>query len=178
MLGNKADREAGAQSEYNKYLIEEGSRGGARKALEGYGYKGYESPYKSYFERFANEYLNGDGLTRGQEGQLARANEISNADMNAIMANRGGTIGGQLAMKQKLDEGLGRQRLQMKDENVGRGLSILELLDRLGRQENYNQNTAEMRYKELMSQNAANEAKVEEPKRSGGFLSSILNSIF
>jgi hypothetical protein len=164
ILGGARDAEAAAQAQYNNYLLDEGRRKAATKALDGYGYTPYESKYDSFFDQYIDQYLDG-GLTDAQEQQLEKASKVGASQVNTVMANRGGTIGGHLAMTQKLADDLAAQRLALSDENTQRGLSLASSRDQLNLQQWLKQQEAAMRYQELMAQYSPSEADVEAPKK-------------
>jgi hypothetical protein len=163
MTAASSNKQAEANKAYNDYLLSEGQKAGARNALDGYGYTSYTSPYQSFFDQYISQYLGGD-LTDGQKAQLETAGKEANANINTTMANRGGTIGGQLAMQQKTNKDLANQRLALLDSNADKGLNLAQTRDNFNMQNWLKEQESQMRYKELMAQYAPNEAEVDKPK--------------
>jgi len=122
----------------------------ARGYLSGYGYTPYQSPYESFFDQFINQYLSGD-LTAGQENQLARAGKEAMSNVSTTMANRGGTIGGHLAMTQKTNQDLTDKRLGLIDQNTQAGLGLAQNRDSFNLSQWLKGQESNMRYKELMA---------------------------
>jgi hypothetical protein len=152
-------------------------RKAAQGALEGYGYEMYDSPYSSFYDHYINNYLNG-GLSEGQESSLAQANTQGLSNVNTTMANRGGTIGGQLAMTQKHNQDMSNQRLQLQDQNTATGLSLAQGQDAFNAAQWQLQQNAANQYKELMAQYAPGEDVTVEKRDTlskifdpGGFFS-------
>ena len=69
-----------------------------------------------------------------------------------VMANRGGTIGGQLAATQRFNDDLANQRLALSDQNVNTAMNLANTRDQLNLTDWLNQQQAGMRQKELLAQ--------------------------
>lgn len=125
----------------------------ARGYLQGYGYQTYESPYSSFFDEFINRTKTGN-LTAGQEQALNQANQVGLSNINTAIANRGGTVGGQLAMVQKHNQDLSNQRVALADQNVNSALSAASARDQVSLSDWLNQQSSKMKYQELLAQYA------------------------
>jgi hypothetical protein len=146
---------ANAQAENAAATInyENSQKENALKALDGYGYQMYQSPNQSYYDQFIKDYLGGK-LSEGQEAGLQQADKMGMSNINTTMANRGGTVGGQLAMSQKHNQDLTNQRMTMVDQNIGTGLGLAQYQDQFNAQQWLTNQQAEMRKKELDAQYA------------------------
>lgn len=143
LLGGDPAQEAYNRAQANKKL--------ARENLSGYGYTGYSSNYDDLYNNYIKSMGKG-GLTAAQEQQLGQAGREGQSNIATAMANRGGTIGGQLAMTQKMNNDLSNQRLNMADTNISNALSLAQARDQFNLSDWLNQQNAKMRYKELMAQ--------------------------
>ena len=138
-----------AQDEnYNRV---EGNKAKARTYLSDYGYEGYNSPYDDFFNNLIQVYGTGN-LTKGQQQQLNQAANEGASSIATVMANRGGTIGGQLAATQKFNDDLANQRLALGDQNVNTAMNLANTRDQLNLSDWLNQQQAGMRQKELLAQ--------------------------
>jgi hypothetical protein len=142
---------ASAEEEAKKKAEEQRAR--ARGYLQGYGYQLYDSPYQSFYDQYINQYLTGD-LTQGQENSLSKANAEGLSNISINMANRGGTLGGQLAATQRHNADITSQRASMIDQNIGQGMTLAQNSDNFNLQQWLQKQQADMRYKELMAQYA------------------------
>jgi hypothetical protein len=140
-----------AQSNANNRQDKKDAR--ARGYLEDYGYEGYTSPYEDFFNNLISTYGSGT-LTKGQEDQLNRAAAEGASSIATVMANRGGTVGGQIAATQKLNNDLASQRLALSDQNVATALNAANIRDQFNLSDWLNQQQAGMRQKELLAQYA------------------------
>lgn len=129
----------------------EASKRRARGYLSDYGYEGYQSPYEDFFNNLIQVYGSGN-LTKGQQQQLNQAANEGAASIATVMANRGGTIGGQLAATEKLNNNLNNQRLSLSDQNVNTALNLANTRDQFNLTDWLNQQQAGMRQKELLAQ--------------------------
>lgn len=129
----------------------EANKAAARSRLAGYGYESYTSPYEDFFNNLIQVYGTGN-LTKGQEQQLNQAANEGASSIATVMANRGGTIGGQLAATQKFNNDLASQRLALSDQNVNTALSLANTRDQLKLSDWLNQQQASMKQKELLAQ--------------------------
>jgi hypothetical protein len=155
---NEAENAAAQQNLSNS------QRRAAQGALKGYGYQMYDSPYKSFYDQHINTWLNG-GLSDAQQGALNAANQQGLSNINTVMANRGGTVGGQLAMTQKHNADIAQQRANTVDSNINQGFNLAQMFDNMQANQWANQQNADMRYKELMAQYAPGEdVKAEKSK--------------
>lgn len=134
--------------EYKKI---EASKQRARNYLSDYGYEGYNSPYEDFFNNLISTYGSGN-LTKGQEQQLNQAANEGASSIATVMANRGGTIGGQLAATEKFNNDLASQRLALSDQNVNTALNLANTRDQFNLSDWLNQQQAGMRQKELLAQ--------------------------
>lgn len=123
----------------------------ARGYLSDYGYESYKSPYEDFFNNLIQIYGSGN-LTAGQQQQLNQAADEGASSIATIMANRGGTIGGQLAANEKLNNNLNNQRLNLSDQNVNTALNLANTRDQFNLSDWLNQQQSAMRQKELLAQ--------------------------
>lgn len=130
---------------------EDRSKALARSYLSDYGYENYQSPYEDFFNNLISTYGSGT-LTKGQEDQLNQAANEGASSIATIMANRGGTIGGQIAATQKLNKDLASQRLALSDQNVNTALSAAAARDQFNLSDWLKGQQAGMRQKELLAQ--------------------------
>lgn len=138
-----------AQDKENQRI--EANKSRARNYLAGYGYEGYNSPYDDFFNNLISTYGSGN-LTTGQQQQLNQAANEGASSIATVMANRGGTIGGQLAATQKFNNDLANQRLALSDQNVNTAMNLANARDQLNLSDWLNQQQAGMRQKELLAQ--------------------------
>lgn len=142
----------GGESDTDKnidYSREKNAR--ARGYLGGYGYESYKSPYEDFFNNLISTYGSGT-LTAAQEKQLDNAYRDGASSIATVMANRGGTIGGQLAATEKLNNNLADQRLTLSDSNTKTALDLASERDQLNLSDWLQKQMAEMRRKELLAQ--------------------------
>lgn len=105
------------------------SKSKARNYLtSGYDTSGYTSPYASWFDEMINTYGSGN-LTKSQQNQITKAGATGTNNINTVMSNRGGTIGGQLAATEKLNENLADKQTELSDENVNTALNLANSRD-------------------------------------------------
>lgn len=130
---------------------EEASKARARAYLSDYGYENYTSPYEDFFNNLISTYGSG-ALTKGQEDQLNRAAAEGASSIATVMANRGGTVGGQIAATQKLNNDLTSQRLALSDQNVATALNVANIRDQFNLSDWLTGQQAGMRQKELLAQ--------------------------
>ncbi|MBR4633068.1 MAG: hypothetical protein IKO48_07130 [Elusimicrobia bacterium] len=129
----------------------EASKRRARAYLKDYGYEEYNSPYEDFFNNLIQVYGTGN-LTKGQQQQLNQAANEGASSIATVMANRGGTIGGQLAATEKFNNDLASQRLALSDQNVNTALNLANTRDQFNLSDWLNQQQAGMRQKELLAQ--------------------------
>lgn len=139
---NEADKQR-AQAEANKAR--------ARAYLTDYGYENYTSPYEDFFNNLIQVYGTGN-LTKGQQQQLNQAANEGASSIATIMANRGGTVGGQIAATEKLNNDLASQRLALSDQNVNTALSLANIRDQFKLSDWLTGQQAQMRKRELLAQ--------------------------
>lgn len=145
---NGQQANAAKQQDYDRI---DASKGLARNYLSGYKYNNYQSPYEDFFNSLISAYGTGN-LTAGQQQQLNQAANEGASSIATVMANRGGTIGGQLAATQKFNNDLANQRLALSDQNVNTALSLANARDQFNLTDWLNQQQANMRQKELLAQ--------------------------
>ena len=138
-----------AQQQQLDYMTD--SKNKARKYLADYGYEGYKSPYEDFFNNLINVYGSGN-LTKSQEDQINKVANDGASSIATVMANRGGTIGGQLAATEKLNNNLASQRLALSDQNVNTALNVAQARDSFNLSDWLNQQNSIMRQKELLAQ--------------------------
>ena len=128
----------------------EASKRRARAYLKDYGYEEYNSPYEDFFNNLIQVYGTGN-LTKGQQQQLNQAANEGASSIATVMANRGGTIGGQLAATEKFNNNLANQRLALSDQNVNTALNLASARDQFNLTDWLNQQQSKMRQKELLA---------------------------
>lgn len=147
LLGNMF----GSASEDKQLAQKERSSNRARGYLSDYGYTNYTSPYEDFFNNLISTYGSGT-LTKGQEDQLNQAASEGASSIATIMANRGGTVGGQIAATQKLNKDLASQRLALSDQNVNTALNLAQARDQFNLSDWLQGEQAQMRKRELLAQ--------------------------
>ena len=141
----------GADEAAKQRAKEEASKARARNYLADYGYENYQSPYEDFFNNLISTYGSGT-LTKGQEQQLNQAAAEGASSIATVMANRGGTIGGQLAATEKLNNNLDNQRLALSDQNVNTALNLANIRDQFKLSDWLQGQQAQMRQRELLAQ--------------------------